>query len=84
MKKVALQDWDGREYIAYYESFEIDSEETGYKLTLSGYDTTRSTLADGLTKGGHTSTPFTTIDRDNDAYSSGTGNCAEDFSGGNN
>ena len=80
---MAVQDWDEKEYIAYYSSFHVDSEETGYRLTLSGYDNVRSSLADGLTIGGHANAAFTTIDRDNDAYSSADkSNCAEAFSGG--
>ena len=46
---------------------------------MSGYDKTRSTLADGLTAGGHSNTNFTTRGRDNDGFSK---NCAEEYSGG--
>ena len=65
--------------MAYYSNFYVDSEENHYKLILSGYDKTRSTLADGLTAGGHANTNFTTRGRDNDGFSE---NCAEEYSGG--
>ena len=77
--QISVQDWDGREYIAYYDSIVVGSEETQYTLTLSGYDDVNSTLADSLTIGEHVNAKFTTNDNDNDAAST---NCATDFSGG--
>ena len=77
---MALLDWDGKEYVALYNSFKVGSEKSLYALELSGYDEASSTLADGLSIGDHINAPFTTSDQDNDNRKSS--NCATDFSGG--
>ena len=79
--QVSLQDWDDKEYVAYYSSIHVANETDNYKLTLTGYDDVRSTLADSFTAGGHATAEFTTNDKDNDNLASG--NCATTYSGGN-
>ena len=78
--QVSLQDWDSNEYVAYYSSMKVANETDNYKLTLTGYDDVRSTLADSFTLGGHATAEFTTFDKDNDNL--GSGNCATTYSGG--
>ena len=75
-----MLDFDGTAYTAYYDSFKVGSEDGGYRLTVSGYNRTKSTLADGLSAGGHTQAAFTTMDKDNDGIDGM--NCAQSFSGG--
>ena len=69
-------------YNAYYSSFYIASEESKYKLSLSGYDNMKSTMPDAFTSGGQANTEFSTSDEDNDSFQDG--NCAQRFSGGMN
>ena len=78
--QVSLLDWDDNQYVAYYSSMKVENETYNYKLTLTGYDDVRSTLADSFTLGGHATAEFTTSDKDNDNL--GSGNCAETYSGG--
>ena len=80
--QVSLQDWDDKVYVAYYNSIKVANKTENYKLTLTGYDDVRSTLADSFTAGGHATAEFTTYDKDNDNLASG--NCANTYSGGNN
>ena len=79
--QVSLQDWDDKVYVAYYNSIKVANKTENYKLTLTGYDDVRSTLADSFTAGGHATAEFTTYDKDNDNLASG--NCANTYSGGN-
>ena len=65
--QVTVQDWDGRTYVAYYQSIVIGSEEDKYSLSLSGYDNVNSTLADAFAGGANVGASFTTWDSDNDA-----------------
>ena len=74
-------DFDGTSYVAYYDTFKIMSEEEGFKMILDGYNATRSTLADGLSAGGHHEAKFSTSDMDNDDVEGF--NCAGNFTGGN-
>lgn len=71
---VELEAFDGTTAHASYDSFRISDEIDNYKLNLGVYS---GTAGDGL----HVSRnqPFTTKDRDNDAYSSG--NCAVRWTG---
>ena len=73
-------DWDNTEYNAYYSSFYVGNEESQYRLSLSGYDSVRSTMPDAFTLGGHYNAKFTTFDEDNDNLQDD--NCASQFSGG--
>ena len=75
MLKVALEDFEGKSYSAVYDSFELDTE-SPYRLRVSGYNTSLSTLKDSLS--GHNGHPFSTRDRDNDIY---PGNCASLYLG---
>ena len=77
---MSLQDWDGMEYVAWYNSFVVGSEDTNYRLSLSGYNGTTSTLPDSLTLGGHYNAAFTTEHQDHDTLDGK--NCAEEYSGG--
>ena len=78
--QVSILDWDDTEYVAYYSNFYIHSEAEDYRLSLSGYDSVRSTMPDAFAHGGHNNAPFTTFDRDNDNWANG--NCASQYSGG--
>ena len=73
--QVTVQDWDGRTYVAYYQSIVIGSEDDKYALSLSGYDNVNSTLADAFAGGGNAGASFTTWDSDNDAWA--TDNCGK-------
>ena len=77
---MSLQDWDGMEYVAWYNSFVVGSEDTNYQLSLTGYNVSTSTLPDALTLGGHYNAAFTTEHQDHDTLDSK--NCAEEYSGG--
>lgn len=77
---MSLQDWDGKEYVAWYNSFVVGSEDTNYQLSLSGYNSTTSTLPDALTLGDHYKAAFTTELQDHDTLD--LKNCAEEYSGG--
>ena len=79
-RQVSLLDWDNQEYVAIYNNFKIGSEDENYKLTLSGYDETLSTMPDGFSIGNHIGAEFTTSDRDNDDDLGN--NCASTYSGG--
>ena len=70
----------GNSYVARYGSFSVGSEDENYRLSIGQYDATTSTLADGLTSGGHNGASFSTKDRDNDG--DGTRNCANVFFSG--
>ncbi|XP_075909119.1 uncharacterized protein LOC142905826 isoform X2 [Petromyzon marinus] len=71
---VALQDWDGRRAFAEYGSFRVESEEDNYRLRLGHF---RGMAGDSM--GLHHGKPFSTYDRDNDAF---RGNCAQHQKGG--
>ncbi|XP_029014995.1 angiopoietin-related protein 6 [Betta splendens] len=72
--RVALEDWQGREAFAEYDSFRLEPESDWYRLRLGQY---RGTAGDSLSW--HSNKAFTTLDRDKDAYS---GNCAHYQKGG--
>ena len=78
--QVSILDWDNKAYVAHYKSFYVGSEESKYKLSLSGYDDVTSTLPDAFGQGGQSNAEFTTYDEDNDSDPSG--NCAAKYSGG--
>ncbi|XP_062871241.1 angiopoietin-related protein 6 [Trichomycterus rosablanca] len=72
--RVLLEDWQGRQAFAEYESFRIEPETDWYRLRLGTY---QGTAGDSLSW--HNNKAFTTLDRDKDAYS---GNCAHYQKGG--
>ncbi|XP_034055035.1 LOW QUALITY PROTEIN: angiopoietin-related protein 2-like [Gymnodraco acuticeps] len=71
---VTLEDWSGRKTYAEYASFRIESEADFYRLRVGRY---QGNAGDSLTW--HNGKQFTTLDKDNDAY---TGNCAHYQKGG--
>lgn len=73
---VELQDHQGRDFIALYNQFRVDTEGP-YRLHVSGYDTDTSTAQDSLTNP-HSGMAFSTSDNDNDLA---LGNCAERYLG---
>ena len=75
-----LLDFDNTMYVAHYDSFYVGSEESKYRLSLSGYNNITSSLPDGFLAGGHSNAEFTTEDEDNDSLLEE--NCASRYSGG--
>ncbi|XP_061605397.1 angiopoietin-related protein 6 [Phyllopteryx taeniolatus] len=72
--RVVLDDWQGRQVFAEYDSFRLESESDGYRLRVGQY---RGNAGDSLSW--HNNKAFTTLDRDKDGY---TGNCAHYQKGG--
>ncbi|XP_036944949.1 angiopoietin-related protein 6 [Acanthopagrus latus] len=72
--RVALEDWQGRQVFAEYDSFHLEPESDWYRLRLGQY---QGTAGDSLSW--HNNKAFTTLDRDKDSY---TGNCAHFQKGG--
>ncbi|KAM6966355.1 angiopoietin-related protein 6 [Tautogolabrus adspersus] len=72
--RVALEDWQGRQVFAEYDSFHLEPESDWYRLRLGQY---QGNAGDSLSW--HNNKAFTTLDRDKDAY---TGNCAHFQKGG--
>ncbi|KAM6905649.1 angiopoietin-related protein 6 [Xenentodon cancila] len=72
--RVALEDWQGRQVFAEYDSFFLEPESDWYRLRLGQY---HGTAGDSLSW--HNNKAFTTLDRDKDSY---TGNCAHYQKGG--
>jgi len=75
--RVELTDYQGKKYIAAYDNFKVGSQDEDYKLHVSGYDPLESTIQDSLKV--QNGSPFTTFDRDNDAWSDQ--NCAQVYKG---
>ena len=78
--RVDLTDWDGAEYFALYDHFQVGPG-PNYQLSLSGFNSV-STLGDSLTRADWQNLngmSFSTSDRDNDKHS---GNCAATYRGG--
>jgi len=73
---VELEDFKNKSYVAMYHRFSVESSPM-YRLSISGYDTDASSLADSLTQR-HNSQSFSTSDRDNDISGS---NCADLYLG---
>ncbi|XP_071948550.1 microfibril-associated glycoprotein 4-like [Antedon mediterranea] len=71
---VELEDFRGERREAMYTFFRVGSEETNYTMSLGRYHGGNAGDAMAL----HRGQPFSTFDRDNDAW---TGNCAEQYSG---
>ncbi|KAM9779865.1 angiopoietin-related protein 6 [Neosynchiropus ocellatus] len=72
--RVALEDWQGRQAFAEYDSFHLEPESDWYRLRLGQY---HGNAGDSLSW--HNNKAFTTLDRDKDSY---TGNCAHYQKGG--
>ncbi|KAJ0001268.1 hypothetical protein NQD34_006288 [Periophthalmus magnuspinnatus] len=72
--RVSLEDWQGRQVFAEYNSFHLEPETDWYRLRLGHY---HGTAGDSLSW--HNNKAFTTLDRDKDSYS---GNCAHFQKGG--
>ncbi|XP_069004948.1 angiopoietin-related protein 6 [Embiotoca jacksoni] len=72
--RVALEDWQGRQVFAEYDSFNLEPETDGYRLRLGQY---HGNAGDSLSW--HNNKAFTTLDRDKDSY---MGNCAHYQKGG--
>ncbi|MGH0148522.1 UNVERIFIED_CONTAM: hypothetical protein FKN15_024214 [Acipenser sinensis] len=71
---VLMEDWQGRQVHAEYDSFRVEPESDSYRLRLGHY---QGDAGDSLSW--HNNKAFTTLDRDRDAY---TGNCAHYQKGG--
>lgn len=61
--RVALEDWQGRQVFAEYDSFYLEPENDWYRLRLGQY---HGTAGDSLSW--HNNKAFTTLDRDKDSY----------------
>lgn len=72
--RVSLEDWQGRQVFAEYDSLHLEPETDWYRLRLGQY---HGTAGDSLSW--HNNKAFTTLDRDKDSYS---GNCAHYQKGG--
>lgn len=72
--RVTMEDWQGRQMYAEYDSFRVEPESDWFRLRLGGY---QGNAGDSLSW--HNNKAFTTLDRDKDAYS---GNCAHYQKGG--
>ncbi|KAI8516220.1 Fibrinogen- domains (FReDs) [Branchiostoma belcheri] len=73
--RVDLEGWDGQTAYATYYSFRVSGESDQYLLTLSGYS---GTARDSM--GNYNTEPrFSTVDRDNDAWSS---HCSQSYGQG--
>ncbi|XP_024078669.1 angiopoietin-related protein 6-like, partial [Terrapene carolina triunguis] len=72
--RVLLEDWAGRQAYAHYDRFALEPESDSYRLRLGRY---RGSAGDSLAW--HDGRPFSTLDRDHDAYS---GSCAHYHKGG--
>ncbi|XP_035670239.1 angiopoietin-related protein 2-like [Branchiostoma floridae] len=68
--RIVLEDWSGATSFAEYSTFRVSGEAVGYRLHISGYSgTARDSMAHN---NGHR---FSTLDRDNDAWS--IGHCSQ-------
>ncbi|TRY83728.1 hypothetical protein DNTS_003946 [Danionella cerebrum] len=72
--RVAMEDWQGRQVYAEFDSFRVEPESDWYRLRLGSY---QGNAGDSLSW--HNNKAFTTLDKDKDAY---TGNCAHYQKGG--
>ena len=74
--RIDLFDWEGEHRYAKYSRFNVENESGNYRVHISGYTGNTSSNSFGLSQN---ALQFTTVDRDNDAYS---GNCASARGGG--
>ena len=75
--RIDLFDWQGEHRYAKYNQFHVAPESDNYRIRFSGYTGNAGGDSFGAYQNGQ---QFTTIDRDNDARSSG--NCADVRDGG--
>ena len=61
--RVALEDWQGRQVYAEYDSFSVEPESDWYRLRLGEY---QGNAGDSLSW--HNNKAFTTLDRDKDGF----------------
>ncbi|XP_053298243.1 microfibril-associated glycoprotein 4 [Pleuronectes platessa] len=73
--QVDMEDFEGNKASAHYGLFSVDSECTGYNLTVSGF--TDKGAGDSMIS--HNGMKFSTFDRDQDMWPE---NCASNFMGG--
>ena len=73
--RIELEDWSGKKVFAHYDVFKVDNEKNNYKITVIGYN---GTSGDSLSY--HNNMMFSTRDRDNDMWK--TGSCSNDLTGG--
>ncbi|KAJ8024681.1 Microfibril-associated glycoprotein 4 [Holothuria leucospilota] len=76
--QIELEDFQDHKLKALYFPFGISDEETNFTLGLGVMESGASVVGDSLS--GHNGQPFSTWDRDNDAWPAG--NCAMEYSGG--
>lgn len=62
--RVSMEDWQGRQMYAEYDSFRVEPESDWFRLRLGSY---QGNAGDSLSW--HNNKAFTTLDRDKDAYS---------------
>uniref|UniRef100_S4RSS7 Si:ch211-157b11.8 n=1 Tax=Petromyzon marinus TaxID=7757 RepID=S4RSS7_PETMA len=78
--RVELEDWHGVRRHALYSHFRVASERERYRLTARGYRGDAGNAL-GYSRGyNHDGRPFSTPDRDNDAYAAGS--CAAYYASG--
>ena len=73
--QIELEDWSGKRVFAHYDVFKVDNEKNSYKITVIAYN---GTYGDSLRY--HNNIMFSTRDRDNDMWK--TGSCSNDLTGG--
>ena len=73
--RIELEDWNSRKVFAKYKTFRVGDEKSKYLMMVSGYN---GTSGDSLSY--HSNIMFSTKDRDNDQWE--TGSCAKDLTGG--
>ncbi|XP_035670248.1 deleted in malignant brain tumors 1 protein-like [Branchiostoma floridae] len=67
--RIDMEDWQGNKRFALYSTFRVSGEADGYRLHISGYSgNAGDSMAGALSNNGQR---FSTVDRDNDAYTSG-------------
>ena len=71
--RIEMSDWDGTSFYAEYEDFTVAGEADGYRLNIGTYS---GTAGDSLAI--HDNMMFTTYDRDQDAFMSGS--CSHQYS----
>ena len=72
---IELKDCSGKKVFAHYDVYKVDNEKNNYKITVIGYN---GTSGDSLSY--HNNMIFSTRDRDNDMWK--TGSCSNDLTGG--
>ena len=73
--QIELKDWSGKKVFAHYDVFKVNNEKNNYKITVIGYN---GTSGDSLSH--HNNMIFSTRDRDNDMWN--TGSCSNELTGG--